>query len=145
MNILKWIIGFIIFAIVFLVLGFWGQLGQCGQFHFAYVQDAYEKYESSFNPHETFVKWTIVHSNLSSTTFLCVVGNPKIQWNETNRDTEQPIPDGEIASQIVYIFQPRPDDLWELVMYMYRDKDNYIISYVWDPIKKSYRRLTNNI
>lgn len=141
----KWIIGFIIFAIVFLVLGFWGQFGYCGQLHFAYVQTGYEKYESPFDPHKTFVDWALVHSNLTSTTYLCVVGNPKIQWNETNRDTEQPIPDKEIASKIVYIFQPRQDDLFELVMYMYRDKDSCIISYVWDPIKKSYKRLTDNI
>jgi hypothetical protein len=128
----KWIWYFVIFAIVFLVLGFWEQLGQCGQFHFAY-------------PHEIFSKWELLHSELSSTTFFCVVGNPKIQWNETNRDTEQLIPIGEITSKVMYIFQPRPDDLLYLAVYMYKDKDGYIISYVWDPIKKSYRKLTNNI
>ena len=143
---IKVIWGTLIIALCwFLYLMFTPQYAYPGQFHFAYVQEGYEKYESTFDPHKTFEDWPLLHSNLSSTTFLCIVGNPKIQWNETNRDTDQPIPNGELASQLVYIFQPRPDDLFELVMYMYKDKDNYIIAYVWDPIRKSYRKLTNNI
>lgn len=141
----KWIMYFILFVTAFLVLGFWNQIVYPSQFHFGYVTEGYEDYESNFDPHKLFNEWSMLHGDVRSSTILMVLGNPKIEWNESNRDTEQLIPNGEITSQLVYIFQPRKDDLWELRVYMYRDKDGIIIAYVWDPIKKSYRKLTSNI
>ena len=60
----------IILLIALLCIIFLPSLSQPKQFHFGYVEQGYECYESSFNPHRVFEEWQLIHGELFSTTFI---------------------------------------------------------------------------
>lgn len=135
----------IILLIALLCIIFLPSLSQPKQFHFGYVEQGYECYESSFNPHRVFEEWQLIHGELFSTTFIVVVGNPKIKWTDENKDVDQEIPSGQLTSTMMYVFQPRTDQLLALYMYGYKDKDGFINIYIWDSDADCYKKVTSTI
>lgn len=141
---MKHIIYFILFAIIFLILGFWPQLCSPKQFHFGYIQKGYECYQSTFNPHKIFEDWSIVHAELLSETFKVMLGNPKIKWLDDNEHKEYSIPEGELTASIICFFELNDDGLWILKMYGYKDKDGFNNIYMWDVTSECYKKVTSN-
>jgi len=89
--------------------------------------DFYVKHDcwkSPFNPHEVLQYWVKLGSRqLKPNAAIAVVGNPKINWREIsgNKSLNVPIPPGEIASLVVFVFAKTQSGTVELMSYGYYD------------------------
>jgi len=87
----------------------------------------YDCWQSPFNPHKILTSWNVVAADkLKLNMVLVLVGNSKVDWEKVklqNIDPSlAPIPKGEIASSVGFVFVNTSIDTVELVLYLYANK-----------------------
>lgn len=102
-------------------------------------------WKSPFNPHDVLQYWVKVGARqVNSIMVLVIVGNPKIDWKHNYgpgiNPTKMPIPKGETASAVVFVFVRTPVNTMELVVFGYKDDLGVQNTYVWDKETNCYER-----
>ncbi|KKN13331.1 hypothetical protein LCGC14_1007640 [marine sediment metagenome] len=101
-------------------------------------------WDSPFNPHEVLQYWEKIYTEpMSSRSLLIVVGNPKINWEESDKQNpgKLSIPEGEFASAVAFIFFALKDPkVPELAGYGYTDRSGRKQLFRWKEKKKKYAR-----
>lgn len=107
-------------------------------------------WDSPFNPHEVLQYWeSIGAESLNLISVMVIVGNPKINWQEIDINQQDPfrlpIPKGEFASAVVFIFTTIDDPKKpELFGYGYTDKNGREQLYEWNKDKKRYTQFVDS-
>ena len=106
-------------------------------------------WKSLFNPHQILHEWPkLFVKPLSNMMVVVVAGNPKINWEENNRKRQHlkmPVPEGEIAAIIIFVFVTIDGTTTELGSFGYKDKHGVSYIYALDMGTNCYiLKITNN-
>lgn len=102
-------------------------------------------WKSPFNPHEVLQYWVkLTAQQLNPITALAVMGNPKINWQQLRGQgvtpMDVPIPFGEIATAVVFVFIRMEIGTVELMSYGYNDDLGIQHIFVLDLETKCYEK-----